>query len=1008
MRQMARIDFVVEWAKRYRRTLTGAAITIALYALLGFFFAPWLTKTVAIDSVRERVGAELRLEKLAINPFALSLRINGLELDDPIGEPFARVDEIFVNFQLSSLFRWAWTFDEVRFSAPQLDLSRDSAGRLNVASFAPNSGHADEEANTAGHGGASMPRLLVFNFVIGNAEIDWQDLAPAVPVEARFGPVNIQVHELNTLPDRSGDQSVVITTETSGTLSWNGSLQLNPFRSSGHAAIKGSHLPLTSAYLKHDVGFDFVKGDADVELDYSVDTRSDGSLTASIDHFSFSLTDVLARTFSTASNADQPDREVLKLPLLQISGGTLRWPERTVSVTEFSIDDASVSLHRDENGELNVVRKRYSTDPTSTGHVSTETGLESSAPSPREPWKLSLDRLALNRLEFALEDESVLPTANIGISRLDLSISDMNNEPGTIFPSELELVFPSGGTATLGGELSLLPEPVFELDLTIDNAALAAVHPYLKPLADVNLDSGTLDVTGRLIRDSEEALAFNGNLDINDFLITETDEGSRLGSWVQLHLEKIAYSAAKQSLDISEVQLNQPYGDIRIASDGSVNLGRVAKEDGSETAEKPTEARKKSPLSTTIGRVVVSNASTDFEDQSLPLPFSAKISDLNGNMTTIATNSREPSTVNMEGKVDEFGFVTVTGSLTPIEMKRNTNLLVAFQNVEMPKFSAYTIPFAGREIASGKLDLNLGYQVRESQLTGENKVVLRDFELGEKVEHPGAMSLPLGLAVALLKNAEGKIDIDLPVRGNVDDPEFKYGRVVFKALTNLILKIVASPFALLGNLVGVEASELEYISFIRGRADLTPPELERIAKLAEALSLRPELVLEFSGVVDRQADSIALRTAKFQQIIDSRLAETMQDDESMYAEQQKKILEILFLEQGAMPERRLALKDLVTRFTTSEKSQDSEAMETQFDSLAYTNEIRRQLVELQPMTDIELATLANARAENTRLAIVLIDATLDSRILLGKAQAVETEIDHPVRMKITLAAGDGK
>jgi hypothetical protein len=325
----------------------------------------------------------------------------------------------------------------------------------------------------------------------------------------------------------------------------------------------------------------------------------------------------------------------------------------------------------------------------------------------------------------------------------------------------------------------------------------------------------------------------------------------------------------------------------------------------------------------------------------------------------------------------------------------------------MPKFSAYTIPFAGREIASGKLDLNLGYQVRESQLTGENKVVLRDFELGEKVEHPGAMSLPLGLAVALLKNAEGKIDIDLPVRGNVDDPEFKYGRVVFKALTNLILKIVASPFALLGNLVGVEASELEYISFIRGRADLTPPELERIAKLAEALSLRPELVLEFSGVVDRQADSIALRTAKLQQIIDSRLAETMQDDESMYAEQQKKVLEILFLEQGAMPERRLALTDLVTRFTTSETSQDSEALETQFDSLAYTNEIRRQLVELQPMTDIELATLANARAENTRLAIVLIDATLDSRILLGKAQAVETEIDHPVRMKITLAAGDG-
>jgi hypothetical protein len=324
----------------------------------------------------------------------------------------------------------------------------------------------------------------------------------------------------------------------------------------------------------------------------------------------------------------------------------------------------------------------------------------------------------------------------------------------------------------------------------------------------------------------------------------------------------------------------------------------------------------------------------------------------------------------------------------------------------MPKFSAYTIPFAGREIASGKLDLDLGYKVKASQLVGENKVILRDFELGEKVEHPGAMSLPLGLAVALLKDGEGKIDVDLPVRGNVDDPEFRYGGVVMKALANLIVKIVASPFALLGKLVGVEANELEYINFIRGRSDLTPPELERVGKLAEALALRPELVLEVSGVVDSKADGLALQAARLQEIVAARISETAADDSSMYAEQQRKILEALFLEQGDAAERELVLQELVVRFTGTVTNEETGATEAQFDALAYSNEIRRQLIELQPMTDTELAALANERSANTRAALLEINAELDSRIVLGKAQAVAAKGDEPVRMKVTLAAGD--
>jgi hypothetical protein len=267
------------------------------------------------------------------------------------------------------------------------------------------------------------------------------------------------------------------------------------------------------------------------------------------------------------------------------------------------------------------------------------------------------------------------------------------------------------------------------------------------------------------------------------------------------------------------------------------------------------------------------------------------------------------------------------------------------------------------------------------------------------------MSLPLGLAVALLKDPEGKIDIDLPVRGNVDDPEFRYGGVILKALANLIVKIVASPFALLGNLLGVEASELEYINFLQGRADLTPPEMERAAKLAEALALRPELVMEVSGVVDRKEDGVALQGAKLQRLVEERIAAMKPSEESMYAEQQTKVLEALFIEQGEKDVQRSALQELQQRHTTVPDTYEGAKAEPQFDALAYTSEIRRQLTDLQPITDTELAALANERAANTRAAILEADPALDARIITGKAQAVESKPDEPVRMKVTLTAG---
>ena len=987
---------LVAFAQRYRRWLIGIAAAVVIYALLGFFLAPWLVKNAAIDAVDQNLNAELRLEKVAINPFVLSLQIDGLALDSSSGDPVARIEQIFVNFQSSSLFRWAWSFAEIRFDAPEVFLARDNDGALNLAGLPQATERPEPEPEPEQESDPGMPRLFIHDFAINEASIEWSDAVPPEPVETVFGPVSVRIAELNTLPERAGEQEVVITTESQGTLSWAGSLQLNPLVSQGRAAIKGSHFPLTSAYIRHETGLDVTDGEANIELDYSVITGPDGQLRAAIDNLDISFTGLRVNTFHAEPDDRKQPREFLTVPRIVLTGGTMRWPEQELSATNFEIGDAVLDLVRLADGEFDFANRGSSAEPAVEEQPTAED-------TDSSPWRVALDRFAISNLDVALSDRSVDPTAEVGVNAVTLEILSISNEPGASFPTALSMSGRNGGTIRLNGSVVALPEPQLEFELNVGGVSLAAAHPYIKPLADVNLDSGTLGITGSVRHDSSEPLLFTSDIVIADFLLTETDEGTRLGSWDELLFEGVELSVAQNTLEVSELRFEKPYGDILIAADGSVNLGRVSKAEGEEatSASEPAEAEASDAMSVTVGRIVINDAAADFADESLPLPFAAKIESLNGTMSTIATQSIEPSNVELEGKVDEFGLVRITGSVTPLDVSRNTDIAVVFENVEMPKFSAYTVPFAGREIASGRLDLDLGYAVQERSLAGENKIVLRDFELGDEVEHPDAMSLPLGLAVALLKDPSGKIDIDLPVRGDLDDPEFGIGRVIGKALVNLIVKIVTSPFALLGNLVGAEPDELEYINFLPGRADLTPPEIERTTKIAEALALRPNLVLEISGVVDREADTLALQTERLDAAVEARIESDAGDDDANYAARRAEVIEEMHRETiGPTPEE---VDTLRASFTSVEVDEESGRETERFDELAFVEELRRQLIDAQSVAEEELVTLARTRASNTQSAVLAANAELADQVAVVDLREEEARAsDDAVRMKVSL------
>jgi hypothetical protein len=254
-----------------------------------------------------------------------------------------------------------------------------------------------------------------------------------------------------------------------------------------------------------------------------------------------------------------------------------------------------------------------------------------------------------------------------------------------------------------------------------------------------------------------------------------------------------------------------------------------------------------------------------------------------------------------------------------------------------------------------------------------------------------------------------KIAIDLPVSGNANEPEFSYGDVVMSALGKLLLKIVLSPFSALADLLGIESNELEEFKFIGGRADLTPPELERVKKLAEALALRPALQLIINGTSDPVVDGLALRTASLDTELEIRIKalEAAGDGELMYAEIKSNALEQLFAENPDNIDPPITLDTIKQPYISLKVVEGQDEPAVKLDRLAYSNELRRLLIANRPVSDNALDTLASKRAENTRAALLKLDSSLQERITIGENSLISKENGGPVKMKVKLSSMSG-
>jgi hypothetical protein len=299
---------------------------------------------------------------------------------------------------------------------------------------------------------------------------------------------------------------------------------------------------------------------------------------------------------------------------------------------------------------------------------------------------------------------------------------------------------------------------------------------------------------------------------------------------------------------------------------------------GTVTTAPAPNAEKKEALPVRIGELQFKGGNIIFNDRFIKPNYRANLTQLTGRIGPLMPG--QPGNIAIKGSVNRTAPLEISGKADPFGKALFLDITAKAKGIDLPGFSPYSSRYIGYEIAKGKLSVDLHYFVENSQLRAENKIFLDQFTLGEKVDSPNALSLPVGLAVTLLQNSRGEIDINLPISGSLDDPEFSIGGLIIKVFINLIGKAITAPFALLGNMFGGGA-DLSYVEFAPGRTRLTPEAEKNLEAVGKAMKEKPSLRLEIAGVATAASDRDELRKATMERRVKAqKLAEMAKQGKS--------------------------------------------------------------------------------------------------------------------------------
>lgn len=924
-----------------------------LYSLCGFLLLPKLLNDVITDQVKTHLGWQTSIEKIEFNPFLMTLSIHQLAIyeDQKVALSFSR---FHADFELRSLTEGAYTFKNVELVDPNFSLSIDENGSTNIqnALNAHQQPIVKIEQEPEDKAEQVLPKLLFDNISVINGSLNATDQSHGQLITHNINPITFKLQAFSTYIEKGGDYHLQLSLEKNQSLEWSGNIAVSPVSSSGSLTIKGIRLHRFWPYIKAYSPYELRNSNLDITAEYALNFVDE--------KFQLTLNDAYI-TFNDIQLADPQNKDkFLDINQIKIGPTAFDLLQQSVEIEKIDIDSIELALIRDKNGELELLQ--------ALNRFNAEKAPQPEKAQPTSPFQWAIDAINIHSSRVQLTDHSPEGSAAIKVHNIDATLSALNHTLANQQPFSLSYQVESSQKNNISGNLVLTP---FSLnsDIKLANIPLNIIQPYLSEIANVKIKEGNISLDGKaqfaLSSTQELAGKFTGQIDIAKFDSQDTLINRRLLGWEQLTVAPMTVNFSPLSIDIKKVLLNKPYSRLIITEDKQVNFSQLMVQQTAATAEPTSTPPKTATPNVEITEISFKNGEAYFADLSLIPQFGTSIQNLNGYIKGLSSMSSAPADVDISGSVEEYGKVAVKGQINPLADQLYADMNVNFDKVELTTLTPYSGRYAGYVIDKGKLSLDLNYKIIEGILDGKNRLILDQFELGDKVESEEAVDLPIKLALALFKDSNGVIDINLPTKGDMNSPDFEIGGLVMKALLNIMTKAIASPFSLLANLADGDEQSLNSVSFELGSAVLNKQQKSNLKTLASLLTSRPQLILEIRVYVDSKQEKHQLqRQALIQQL-------NLDNKEN---QQGIKEMEALFNKLKG----RQAASELKAQLSIAQD--DQQKVDEKQIQQHYEQALFDQLVLLQPIETLQLRELAQQRISAIKNELITINKVNNQQV----------------------------
>lgn len=865
--------------KALKRILIVCVVLAVVIGLTGFLILPAVLKPVLTKKISETLHRDAAIKEIKINPFALSATLRGFRLNDSGQKTsFIAFDELHVNVAfMTSLFRRSLILEEIRLDKPYIGITRREDGTYNFSDLIPQPNAKKEEKEPA------KPFLFSLNNIqIRGGNIDFHDVPNKTDHAIRNLNVsvpfvsNIDYYMKNYVEPKFSaivnGHSVNITGKT------------QPFQTSRDTRfdidMKDIDIPFYLQYAPVKMNFKLAEARLDTKIQLHFIMYQDKSpelkLTGEV-------------TLRRVTLDDLRGNKILRLPALKVTLASVEPLVPKIHLAKIAIDAPELVVRRNKAGDINLLNLVGADKKAGRADAQTK---PAAPPAKKKELALRVDAFAIDRAAIDFIDEKPARTVKMSIQPLRLSVSNLSLQKGDLAGLDLAMTLDKKTDITAKGPLGIDPLAA-NLALDVKNLAIRPFQPYLPENILLDITRGTVSTGGDFSLGADSAnkpvIKYTGNLSVNGFAAIDRIHSHDFLKFRQLAFSSLTVGVNPLFVNIREISFSDFFAKIVIHEGGSTNINDIfggPKKEPVQTASSkpdqqpspPDDKEKTSapPPDIKIGKVRFGGGTVDFADRNIKPNYAVTLLNLKGSVTGLSSQEISRAKVDIKGNLGYGSPVDIAGTVNPLKKDLFADIKVSFKDIEMSPVTPYTVKFLGYPITKGKLTFNVAYLVDQRKLSAENKVFFDQLTFGERVESPEAIKAPVPLAVSLLTDRNGQINLDIPLSGSLDDPKFRIWPIVWQILVNLITKAVTSPFSLLSSLTG-GGEEMSFVEFDYGSAALSEANIKKLAALSKALYDRPSLKLEIEGYVDPAGDREALKKAEFNRLVKARKLKEMMD-----------------------------------------------------------------------------------------------------------------------------------